>query len=73
MIKTLIEVGDSAARSLVAVRAESIRQAMEFAKIRYPGSDARVIFPLDPETFFVKEAGNGVDLVEVETLNEAPR
>lgn len=55
MIRTLIEVGDNAATFVVAVRAASIRQAVALAADRYPGSDTRVVFPLDPETFFVKE------------------
>jgi hypothetical protein len=42
------------------VRAGSIRRAMKFAEEQNPGCTLRVVFPLDPETFFVREEAVGV-------------
>jgi hypothetical protein len=55
MIEFSIEVGNGAARFGVAVRAESIRRAVETVKPRYPDADARVVYPIVPEAFFVRE------------------
>jgi hypothetical protein len=52
MIEFSIEVGNGAARFGVAVRAESSRRAVE---TRYPDADVRVVYPIDPEAFFVRE------------------
>ena len=53
MIRVTVEVVSDAAHSMVMVRAESIRRAVEIAKEHNPSCDARVTFPIDPETFFV--------------------
>jgi hypothetical protein len=53
MVKVLIEVSDGATRFSVAVRAESIRRAVDIVGRRYPGRDVRVNFPIDLEGFFV--------------------
>ena len=52
MVRVSIEVDSGAARFGLAVRAESIRQALSIAEVLYPGADARVVFPIDPEGFF---------------------
>lgn len=54
MIEVSIKVGSGAAHFSVAVRAESIRQALGIARAWYPGSEVRVLFPIDPEAFFAK-------------------
>jgi hypothetical protein len=53
MIKISIEVSSGDVRSRVKVRAESIERALGLAKARYPGSEVRMLFPIDPESFFV--------------------
>ena len=53
MIKISIEVKSGAARFKVTVQAESIERAMEMAKRYNPGNECRVIFPIEPEGFFV--------------------
>jgi hypothetical protein len=53
MIRVLIEVGENAARRQVEVMAESIRGALGVAEEHHLGGDARVVFPIEPETFFV--------------------
>jgi hypothetical protein len=46
------------------IRAESIPQAVRMAEARYPDSAVGVVFPIEPEGFFVQEreafgAGSG--------------
>ncbi len=57
MIEVFIEVVDEAAPFTLAVKAESLQEAVGVAKERYPGTDVRVVFPISPEEFFVKDAG----------------
>jgi hypothetical protein len=53
MMKIAIEVRSSAARFKVALVAESIEGALEMAKRYNPGRECKVVFPIDPESFFV--------------------
>jgi hypothetical protein len=53
MIKISIEVKSGAARFKVTLQAESIERAMEMAKRYNPGNECRVVFPIEPEGFFV--------------------
>ena len=60
MILVSIEVGEGAAIFRVPVRAKSITRAVSTMERRYPGRSVRVVFPVDPEGFFVgdpKETG----------------
>jgi hypothetical protein len=56
MVKVSIEVHSGTARFAVAVQAQSIQQALSIVATRYPGSIARVEFPIDPEGFFVEDS-----------------
>ena len=56
MVKVSIEVRDGAAHFTVAVRAQSIQQALNLVQVRYPGNTARVKFPIDPESFFIEDS-----------------
>jgi hypothetical protein len=53
MIKITIEVRSSAARFKVALVAESIEGALEIAKRYNPAKECKVVFPIDPQGFFV--------------------
>ena len=53
MVRVSIDV--DAGRSRLSVMAENIRRALQIAGERNPGCALRVVFPLDPETFFVRE------------------
>jgi hypothetical protein len=54
MIKILIEVNRGAALKFkVTVQAESIEGALKSAKRYNPGKDCKVVFPIDPEVYFV--------------------
>jgi hypothetical protein len=67
VIEILVKVGDGpAARIRMAARAESIRRAMEAARAHYPGAGVRVVYPIDPEAFFVRDSAAPVGLVGFE-------
>ena len=53
MIKVSVEVREGAALFRVAVQAESIGRAMSIVNAGHPGRDVRVVFPIDPEEFFI--------------------
>jgi hypothetical protein len=60
MIKVSIDVKSGGAKFKVAVKAESIEGALEAAKRHSPGQECKVVFPIDPEVFFVgDEIGKG--------------
>lgn len=71
MIEVLVEVGTVTARFGVMVRAESIRGAVDIVKADYPGADARVVHPIDPEAFFVRDAATPTVPVEPEMPKRA--
>ncbi len=60
MVRVCIDVDGAAVRSRLSVRAESIRSALQIAAERNPGCALKVVFPLDPETFFVREYASEV-------------
>jgi hypothetical protein len=53
-VSIAVRVGGSNLR--LAVRAESIRRARALADDRFPGGEARVRFPIEPEAFFIEDA-----------------
>ena len=55
MVRVTIEIRCETARFVVAVQAKSIQQALGIVTTRYPGSVARVTFPIRPEDFFVED------------------
>jgi hypothetical protein len=56
MIRISVQVSDGTARFGVAIQAESIERALEIVARQNPGRECEVVFPIDPETFFVDEA-----------------
>ena len=71
MIRVSVEVQSGVACFRAAVWAESIERALSLVKIRYPGGEAQVIFPIEPEAFFVGGPGPASEVVHVETPEEA--
>jgi hypothetical protein len=62
MIRVCIEVDrDTASTTMLFVRAESIVRALEVAGEENPGRALNVVFPLDPDTFFVRDASERVE------------
>ncbi len=55
MIKISVEVHSGAIRSRAVVRAKSIERAVDIASAHYPGSEVRVLLPIDPEAFFAED------------------
>ena len=45
----------------LAVKAENILRALEIAGEQNPGCALNVVFPLDPDTFFVLDGAEGVE------------
>ena len=70
MIQVSVELGHNSTGFRVSVRAESIEQAVNFASARYPGSEVRVLFPIDPESFFVGGQGLARVPISLEMLGE---
>jgi hypothetical protein len=56
MVKISIEVHNGTARFTVAVKAQSINQALSIIAARHPSSVARVKFPINPESFFIEDS-----------------
>ena len=54
MVKVCVEVREGDGLFRVAVQAESISQAVSIAKGSHPDRDVRVVFPIDPEDFFIE-------------------
>jgi hypothetical protein len=62
MIRVCIAVDrGTASPTTLFVRAESILRALEMAGEQNPGCALNVVFPLDPDTFFVRDASEGVE------------
>jgi len=59
MIKVSMEVREGTALSIATVQAESIREAVNITRGRYPGREVRVIFPIDAEHFFIEGLAEG--------------
>ena len=56
MIRISVQVGSGTACFKVAVEAESIERALEIVARQNPGKECEVMFPIDPETFFVEDS-----------------
>ena len=55
MVKISVEIRSGTARFRVGVQAPSIREALALMGGRYPRHEVRVVFPIEPEGFFVRE------------------
>jgi hypothetical protein len=67
MIRVFVDVHEEAAPLRVEVRAESISQAVGSIEERHPGRTVQVVFPIDPQEFFVE------DLQEVKAKQDRNR
>jgi hypothetical protein len=72
MIKVRVKVSGEAGSFDVIVCAGSLREVEEIVKARYPGSAIGIVFPIEPEHFFVDGSHHGRDagLVVTEVLGE---
>jgi hypothetical protein len=55
IVRVSVEVRSGMARFRVGVQAESIRKALSMVGGRYSQGEVRVLFPIEPEGFFVRE------------------
>jgi hypothetical protein len=54
MIRVSMEVREGATLSTTTVLAGSIHEAVSITRGRYPGRDVQLMFPIDPEGFFIE-------------------
>ncbi len=73
VILVSLEVRSGRTRFMQKVQAESIKQAVSLANTRYPGCEARVLFPIDSGAFFVEESAPAPGAVRLEALEGATR
>ena len=66
MIRISVVLTRGAAHYRVAVQAQSIGRALEIVEGQNPGCQAKVTFPTDPETYFVRDAAAIDGLVDRE-------
>ena len=55
MVKVSVEVRSGTARFRVGVQADSIRKALGMIGRRYPRGEVRIVFPIEPEGYFVRD------------------
>ena len=70
MIQVVIKVRSGAATFRVSVRARSVRRAFDFVRDSYPGAEASLVLPVEPESFL---AGDDFDGAELATLRTPER
>ncbi len=66
MIRVVIEVWNGATSFSVVAQAKSLREAVNIAAVVYPNAEVRVKFPIDAETFFIKDASARVEIASLE-------
>lgn len=67
MINVSVEVSNGGGACFgLSVRAESIGLAVSIAQSLYPGSKTQVVFPIEPETFFVEDPAATAGPVKLE-------
>jgi hypothetical protein len=64
LVRVSLEVRCGVTRFRVGVQASSIQRAVDLVKGFYSASDVKVVFPIDPEGFFVEDALGAEGLVE---------
>ena len=60
MIRVVVEVARGAACFTVKVRAQSIERAVRLAAAHYPDGEIRVLFPIEPEAFFIEKSASAL-------------
>lgn len=73
VIRISVEICRGETRFRAAVWAESIERALSLARRRYPRGEARVLFPIEPDAFFVNEVVPPRELIRPEALDEMVR
>lgn len=71
MIEVCVEVSVNGVPLRLSVRAASIRRAIEVVQARYSYGDIRVVFPIQPDSFFSKKAGFRAERMALECMGVA--
>jgi hypothetical protein len=73
MIRVFVEVTEEAVPLRMEVRAESISEAVGIVEELHPGRAVQVVFPIDPQEFFVEGSQQaGMKQDQSRTLVHAP-
>ncbi|MGH3146371.1 MAG: hypothetical protein ACRDTR_11290 [Rubrobacter sp.] len=67
MIRASLQVSDEKDAFSITVCAENLQRAVEFAANRYPGHAVSLLFPLNPEAFFVEGSCPNTETVGLTT------
>ena len=70
LVRISVEVRSGTARFRVGVQAKSIRKALGMVGGRYPHGEVRVLFPIEPEGFFVHEPSAPARVVGHEQIDQ---
>ena len=70
MVEVSVEVRSGTARFRVSVQAQSIRKALGLVGGRYPHGEVRLVFPIEPEGFFVREPAALAGIVGTERVRQ---
>jgi hypothetical protein len=70
LIQVVIEVLSGAASFRVSVRAHSIQRAISLVRDIYPGAEAALVLPVEPELFF---SGDDFDGAQQDTFRRPER
>jgi hypothetical protein len=71
MVKVCVEVRSGVARFRVGVQAQSIRGALNMVAGSYPRGEVSVVFPIEPEGFFVRDPTSPAGLIGLELTERA--
>jgi hypothetical protein len=63
VIRVSVDIFSGAKHFRAAVWAETIKQALNLTGIHYPGCEARVVLPIDPETFFAGSTAPAAEMI----------
>ncbi len=67
MVRVCIQVNcGGASTGTLSIMAESLLRALEVAEEQNPGCALNVVFPLDPDTFFVRKDSEGAEVEAAE-------
>ena len=73
MIRVTVEIKERTTSRRVSVTAPSIERALRMSGEGLPGRDVRVVFPIAPEEFFVRDEAQSVAESVAERVASAPR
>ena len=70
MLRVPVEVRSGEVCFRAAAWAESVERAVNLVKARYPGKEDRVIFPIEPDSFFADGSTSVSEVVRLKVSEE---